>query len=264
MTSNAKSRLLAIHAWLVYAFLYGPIVILVLLSFNRSKYSSIWEGFSWKWYVALWNDRQMLECMRISLIVAGLATGIATAVGVLAALAMSRGKFKGQGATVALVYLPIVTPEIVVGAAMLTFFAVTRWGLGLSAIVIAHVAFSVSYVAIVVKARLAGFDQSLEEAAMDLGAGRLGTFFRVKLPLMMPGIVAAALLVFTLSIDDYVITSFVAGSASQTLPLLIASKIHVQNDLPKVNAAATVLLVLTIVLIVASQWLLSERKRKTT
>jgi spermidine/putrescine transport system permease protein len=264
MTSKAKSRLLAVHAWLVYAFLYGPIVILVLLSFNRSKYSSIWEGFSWKWYVALWNDRQMLECMRISLIVAGLATGIATAVGVLAALAMSRGKFRGQGATVALVYLPIVTPEIVVGAAMLTFFAVTQWGLGLSAIVIAHVAFSVSYVAIVVKARLAGFDLSLEEAAMDLGAGRLGTFFRVKLPLMMPGIVAAALLVFTLSIDDYVITSFVAGSESQTLPLLIASKIHVQNDLPKVNAAATVLLALTIVLIVASQWLLSERKRKTT
>jgi spermidine/putrescine transport system permease protein len=265
MTSKAKSRLLAIHAWLVYAFLYGPIVILVLLSFDRSKYSSIWEGFSWKWYVALWNDRQMLECMRISLIVAGLATGIATAVGVLAALAMSRGsRFRGHGATLSLLYLPIVTPEIVVGAAMLTFFAVSRWGLGLSAIVIAHVAFSVSYVAIVVKARLAGFDQSLEEAAMDLGAGRSGTFFRVKLPLMMPGVIAAALLVFTLSIDDYVITSFVAGSESQTLPLLIASKIHVQNDLPKVNAAATVLLALTIVLIVASQWLLSERKRKTT
>ena len=123
-----------------------------------------------------------------------------------------------------------------------------------------HVTFSISYVAIVVRARLAGFDRSLEEAAMDLGAGPLGTFWRVKLPLMLPGIIASALLVFTLSIDDYVITLFVAGPQSQTLPLLIASKLHVKNDLPLVNAAATVLLVVTIVLIVVSQWLLSERR----
>jgi spermidine/putrescine transport system permease protein len=254
-----SSRLLAIHAFAVYLFLYGPIAILVLFSFNRSKYVSVWEGFSFRWYAALWNDRAMQECMKMSLLVALAATVIATTVGVLAALAMSRGKFRGQRATLGLLYLPIITPEIVVGAALLTFFALTKWGFGLSSIVIAHVAFSVSYVAIVVKARLAGFDASLEEAAMDLGAGRWSTFFRVKLPLMMPGIIAAALLVFTLSIDDYVITSFVAGSESQTLPLLIAAKIHVKNDLPMVNAAATVLLAITIALIAVSQWLLRER-----
>src|SRR5206468_2099984 len=122
-----------------------------------------------------------------------IATGVATAIGVLAALALSR-KPRGGGVTAALLYLPIVTPEIVVGAALLTFFSITRWGLGLWAVVAAHVAFSVSYVAIVVRARLAGFDRSLEEAAMDLGAGPLATFWRVKLPLMTPGIVAAALL----------------------------------------------------------------------
>src|SRR5439155_14307209 len=126
---------------------------------------------------------------------------------------------------------------------------VSRWELSLLTIVIAHVAFSISYVAIVVRARLAGFDRSLEEAAMDLGAGRLGAFLRVKLPLMMPGVAAAALLVFTLSIDDYVITSFVAGPQSTTLPLLIASKVRVKSDLPVVNAAATVLPAFTLLLI---------------
>lgn len=260
-----SNRLLAIHAWLVYAFLYVPIAILVLFSFNRAKVVSVWEGFSLRWYVALWHDDAMRECMWNSLIVGGLATVIATAVGTLAALALSRpDKFRGKGATTSLLYLPIIIPEIVTGAALLTFFGFTQWHLSLATVVVAHVAFSVSYVAIVVKARLAGFDRSLEEAAMDLGANRLATFWRVKLPLMMPGVIAAALLVFTLSIDDYVITSFVAGSESQTLPLLIASKLHVKNDLPVVNAAATVLLLMTVVLIVIAQWLLSERKSATT
>ena len=256
------ARLLALHAWLVYLFLYGPIAVLVVFSFNRSALVSRWDGFSWRWYIALWNDRGMQDGIRTSLIVAGITTLIATAVGTLAALAMSRPQpLRGKAVTLGLLYLPIIIPEIVIGAALLTFFSVSKWQVGLDTIVIAHVAFSVSYVAIVVKARLAGFDPSLEEAAMDLGAGRLGTFFRVKLPLMMPGVVAAALLVFTLSIDDYVITSFVTGSQSQTLPLLIASKVRVKSDLPVVNAAATVLLLMTIVLIVTSQWLLSERKR---
>jgi spermidine/putrescine transport system permease protein len=211
--------------------------------------------------VTLWNDDAMQACMQNSLIVGALATLMATVIGTLAALAMSRpGSFRGKAATSAALYLPIIIPEIVVGAALLTFFSFTSWHLSLLTVVIAHVAFSVSYVAIVVKARLAGFDRSLEEAAMDLGAGKIGTFFRVKLPLMMPGIIAAALLVFTLSIDDYVITSFVAGSQSQTLPLLIASKLHVKNDLPVVNAAATILLLLTVALIVTSQWLLAEKK----
>ncbi len=257
---STKSRLLALHALAVYLFLYGPIAILVLFSFNRSKYVSSWEGFSLRWYVALWNDDAMQACIRNSLIVGALATVIAATIGTLAAVAMARGPFRGKAATTGTLYLPIVIPEIVVGAALLTFFSVTQWGLSLLTVVIAHVAFSVSYVAIVVRARLAGFDRSLEEAAMDLGAGRLSTFIRVKLPLMMPGVIAAALLVFTLSIDDYVITSFVAGSQSQTLPLLIASKLHVKNDLPVVNAAATVLLLATILLIVIAQWLLSERK----
>ncbi len=260
-TLSSKHRLLAIHAWLVYVFLYGPIAILVIFSFNRSDFISSWEGFSLRWYAALWNDDVMRECIVNSLIVGALATVIATTIGTLAALALSRRQpYRGKTATSALLYLPIIIPEIVLGVALLTFFAVTQWKLSLLTIVIAHVTFSISYVAIVVRARLAGFDASLEEAAMDLGAGRLGTFFRVKLPLMMPGVIAGALLVFTLSIDDYVITSFVAGPESTTLPLLIASKLHVKRDLPIVNAAATMLLLFTIVLIVISQTLLRDRR----
>ena len=255
-----KSRLLILHAWLVYAFLYGPIAILVLFSFNRSKNISTWEGFSWRWYAALWQADDMRECIANSLVIGCLATIIATIIGTLAALAMSSGHFRGKSATSALLYLPIIIPEIVIGAALLTFFSMAQWHLNLLTVLIAHVAFSVSYVAIVVRARLAGFDASLEEAAMDLGAGRFDTFLRVKLPLMMPGVIAAALLVFTLSIDDYVITSFVVGPQSTTLPLLIASKLRVKADLPIVNAAATVLLAFTIVLILAAQWLLREKR----
>src|SRR5437764_5033952 len=140
---NLSSRLLAAHAIATYLFLYGPIVILVLFSFSRSKYVSSWEGFSLRWYAALWQDEQMQECIRTSLVVGLVATVIATAAGTLAAVAMSRGKFRGAAATGALLYLPIITPEIVVGAALLTFFALTRWGLGLWAIVAAHVAFSI-------------------------------------------------------------------------------------------------------------------------
>jgi spermidine/putrescine transport system permease protein len=256
-----KHRFLAIHAWAVYLFLYGPIAILVAFSFNRSRNVSTWEGFSWRWYAALFEADDMRAAIATSLAVGALATGFATVFGTLAAMAMGRGEFRGKPATAALLYLPIIIPEIVLGAALLTFFAVARWHLSLWTIVIAHVMFSVSYVAIVVRARLAGFDRSLKEAAMDLGAGRLGTFGRVTLPLMMPGIVAGALLVFTLSIDDYVITSFVAGPESMTLPMLIASKVKLKSDLPVVNAAATLLLAFTIVLILVSQRLVGERRK---
>lgn len=256
------SRWLQVHSLLVYLFLYAPIVILVLFSFNSSKLISVWQGFSLRWYKALWNDDDMQECMKNSLIVAAAATIVATIIGTLAALALSRANSRFRSATNGLLYLPIILPEIVIGAATLTFFSTVHWPRSLWTITIAHVTFSISYVAIVVRARLAGFDKSLEEAAMDLGAGKLGTFWRVKLPLIMPGIVAAALLVFTLSIDDYVITSFVAGPQSQTLPLLIASKLHVKKDLPVVNAAATVLLLLTILLIAAAQWLTREKGKE--
>jgi spermidine/putrescine transport system permease protein len=257
MNRKASSRLLGIHTAAVYAFLYAPILILIIFSFNRSKQTAVWEGFTLQWYGELYHDALIRESVGNSLIVGGLATLIATVVGTLTALAMARYRFPGKAVTGGLIYLPIIIPEIVLGAALLTFFGVCHWQLGLDTVVLAHVTFSISYVAIVVRARLAGFDAALEDAAMDLGAGPWGTFWRVKLPLMMPGIIAGALLVFTISIDDYVITSFVAGSSSKTLPMVIYSMLKT-GVTPKVNAVSTLLIGVTVVLIAAAQWLLRE------
>jgi spermidine/putrescine transport system permease protein len=251
-------RLLAVHSALVYLFLYLPIAVLVVFSFNAARQTAVWDGVTLDWYRRLLEDEALLGSVRNSLTVAGLTTLVATVLGTLAALALGRYRFRGLRSTQALLMLPVIIPEIVLGAALVTFFGVARMRLSLTTVVIAHVVFSLSYVAIVVRARLAGLDPSLEEAARDLGAGPFETFRRVTLPLLLPGIVASALLVFTLSIDDYVITSFVAGVGATTLPLHIYSMLKV-GVTPEINAISTLLLAVTVALIVAAQRLLQER-----
>ena len=257
-------RLLAAHGALVYLFLYLPIAVLVVFSFNAARQTAVWGGVTLDWYRRLLDDASLLHAVRNSLEVAGWTTAAATVLGTLAALALGQvrlGGFqdlRGRGATQALLMLPVIIPEIVLGAALVTFFGAARMRLSLATVVIAHVVFSVSYVAIVVRARLAGLDPALEEAARDLGAGPFDTFRRVTLPLLLPGIAASALLVFTLSIDDYVITSFVAGVGATTLPLHIYSMLKV-GVTPEINAVSTLLLAVTIVLIVAAQRLLQRR-----
>jgi spermidine/putrescine transport system permease protein len=249
---KGRGWLLRTHTWLVYVFLYAPIAILVLFSFNRASQTAVWQGFTLEWYRSLAGNVLILTAVRNSLVVGAAATAIATLFGTFAALALGRYEFRGKGLTRNLLYLPIIIPEIVVGAALVTFFGVVGQRLSLTTVVIAHVVFSVSYVAIVVRARLSGFDRSLEEAALDLGARPVQTFWRVTLPLILPGIVSGALLVFTVSIDDYVITSFVAGVGATTLPLQIYSMLKV-GVTPEVNAVSTLLLVLTILLITVAQ-----------
>lgn len=244
--------LLRAHAFLVYVFLYAPIAILVLFSFNRTSQTAVWQGFTLEWYRSLLHDDLILAAVRNSLIVGAATTAIATVLGTMVALALGRYAFRGEGATKNLLYLPVIIPEIVIGAALVTFFGVARLRLSLTTVVIAHVVFSVSYVAIVVRARLSGFDRSLEEAALDLGARPFQTFVRVTLPLILPGVVSGALLAFTVSIDDYVITSFVAGVGATTLPLQIYSMLKV-GVTPEVNAVSTLLLAVTVVLIVVAQ-----------
>lgn len=248
---------MAAHTWVVYFFLYAPILILIVLSFNAGRHATVWEGFSFRWYTKLIENKQLLKAVQNSLLVAGVTTVLSTTIGTLAALALGRFAFRGKGITQAALFLPIVIPEIVLGAALVTFFGAVQLRLSIWTVIVAHVAFSISYVAIVVRARLSGFDRSLEEAAMDLGAGPVETFFRVTLPLILPGIVAGALLVFTISIDDYVITSFVAGVGATTLPMQIYSMIKV-GVTPEVNAVSTLLLLLTILMIVAAQRLQQE------
>ena len=250
-------RWLAVHTAVVYLFLYAPIAVLVVFSFNAARQTAMWDGFTLDWYEKLLGNAVLLRSVRNSLLVAGITTAVATVLGTLAALALGRYDFRGKRGTRALLYLPVIIPEVVLGAALLTFFGVVEIRLSLWTVVIAHVVFSVSYVAIVVRARLSGLDPSLEEAARDLGAGPFETFRRVTLPLILPGIAASALLVFTLSIDDYVVTSFVAGVGSTTLPLHIYSMLKV-GVTPEVNAVSTLLLAVTVVLIVLAHRLLQS------
>lgn len=247
-------RLLAAHTLFVYLFLYLPIAVLVVFSFNAARQTAIWEGFTFDWYRRLADDERLLRSVRNSLVVGGITTVISTLLGTLAALALARS-FRGRRSTEVVLFLPVILPEVVLGAALLTFFGAVEMRLSLWTVVVAHVVFCVSYVAIVVRARLAGLDPALEEAARDLGAGPFETFRRVTLPLILPGVIASALLVFTLSIDDYVVTSFVAGVGATTLPLHIYSMLKL-GVTPEVNAVSTLLLAVTMVLIVAAHRLL--------
>jgi len=261
-SGGAGRALLAAHTLLVYLFLYGPIAVLAVFSFNAGRQTAIWEGFTLDWYRRLLADDRLLAAAGNSLLVAAVATVAATILGTAAALALARqgARFRGRRATQALLYLPVILPEVVLGAALLTFFGIARLRLSLGTVIVAHIVFSLSYVVIVVRARLAGLDPALAEAARDLGAGPWETFSRVTLPLALPGIAAAALLVFTLSIDDYVITSFVAGVGATTLPLHIYSMLKV-GVTPEVNAVSTLLLAVTVIPILLAHRLLQGGSR---
>jgi spermidine/putrescine transport system permease protein len=259
MSRDRISRMiLGFESILVYVFLYAPIAILIIFSFNSSRYA-LWEGFTWDWYKILARDQLILRAIKNSLIVGFAATIVSVIIGTLAALGMQRFRFKGKKAIDGLFYLPVIVPEIVMAASLVIFFGFIRFTLGMTTVILAHIAFCVSYVIIVVRARLEGFDRTLEEAAMDLGANEMQTFFRITLPLIAPGILSGALLAFTLSIDDYVITSFVAGVGSTTLPLQIYSMVKTKVT-PEINAVSTLLLVPTIILIVLADRLQREKK----
>jgi spermidine/putrescine transport system permease protein len=234
-----------------FAFLYAPILILVIFSFNSSRFVSTWEGFSLRWYRELFNNAAMGAALRNSLIVAGASTAMSTVFGTMVALAMERHRFPGKTAFDALLYLPIIIPDIAMAVMLLLFFVMARFGLSLFTIIISHVAFNISFVAVVVRARLVGFDRSLEEAAQDLGANELRTFWHVTLPLLMPGILGGALLAFTLSLDDFVITFFTSGVGSTTLPLRIYSMVKL-GVTPEINAVSTLLLAASMCLVLLS------------
>ena len=235
----------------VYLFLYAPILVLAALSFNASRLSATWGGVTLSWYVKAATNPAVLSSLRNSLLVAVAATAISSVCGTAAALALHRHRFRRRGAIDASMMLPTVVPEIVLAASLLLLFASLGLRLGFLTVILAHVGFTVSYTFLVVKARIAGFDRSLEEAATDLGASATQTFLLVTLPSIAPAVLAGALLAFALSIDDYVVTSFVAGVGSTTLPLQIYSMVK-SGVSPEINALSTVLLVATGLLLVAA------------
>ena len=238
---------------LVYLFLYMPILAVVVFSFNSGEQISVWEGFTFGWYARLFEDAALWRACRNNLMVAGVATVIATLIGTAAALAIERHRFRFRTTLVRVLYLPIIIPDIVLAIALLTFYVQVRVPLGLITVIIAHGVFNIAYVTIVVRARLQGYDNTLEEAARDLGANEWQTFWRITLPLIAPGIIGGALLAFTLSIDDFVITFFTAGVGYTTLSVHIYSLLKF-GITPKINAISTMLLANSIVFILLFLW----------
>ena len=247
MGSRLPRWILAV-SFLVYGFLHIPILVLVVFSFNDSKFSVDWSGFTLGWYHRLFERPDILRGLKASLIVGGVSTVLSAVLGTLIALALARHRFRGRTALEGFLYVPIVTPEIVVGISLLILFALVKIPLGLTTIIIAHVAFCLSFVVIVVLARLEGMDRTLEEASMILGADEITTFWKVTVPQLWPGILSGALLAFTMSFDDFVITSFVSGSGSSTLPIVVYGMVR-RNVEPSINAISTIILVVTAILI---------------
>lgn len=230
----------------VYAFLYVPLAIVVAYSFNDSRLNAEWVGFTWHWYQVLLNDEDMLIAAGNSLFIALVSSLIATMLGTMAGIAMHRYNLR---LLTFMVLTPVAMPEILLGVSLLLFFIqVLNLTLGMLSIVLAHITFSIGFVAIIVRARLAGMDESIFEAARDLGASPWQTFRHVTFPLILPGVIAGGLMAFTLSIDDFVITFFTAGVGVQTLPLRIYSMIKIAVT-PEVNAVSTLLMLLTLAMI---------------
>lgn len=246
-----STRLLTWYAVGIFLFLYLPIFILIVYSFNANKVVGVWDGFSLRWYDELLHDRAIGSALENSLWVATWSTIISVIMGTLAALVLERYRFRGRTTFDAVLYLPIIIPDIVMALSTLLFFVMVGIALSRYTILLAHVAFNISFVAVIVRARLASMDSSLEEAAADLGANEWNTFRRVTLPLLLPGIIAGALLAFTLSLDDFVITFFVSGPGSTTLPVRVYSMIKF-GVTPEVNAISTLMLIGSTILVIIS------------
>ena len=266
MNRKSKTKLKAVFSrifcFAVYLFLFLPISVVIANSFNAttSKPYLSWKGFTFNWYVKLFENNALLTSFGNTLIIAVVSTVLATAIGTLGAVGMYRYKFRGKGIIDGLLYIPVVIPEIVLGISLLTIFSAVNVPRGMLTLILAHVSFCVPYVIFNVRARLSGYDSSIEEASMDLGANRIRTFFEVTLPVLWPGITGGALLSFTLSIDDVIISYFVNGQ-TKTYPLRVMESIK-SGVAPDVNALSALILIGTILLAVIPQsGILSKRKQ---
>ncbi len=252
--SVTKSNSVALlYLVLVYAFLYIPILVLMLLSLNKSGLPTVWSGATLDWYAALFRSTAILSAARNTLIVATLSTILATVIGTLLAMGVERGK-RLSNSMEALLFAQMIIPDIVLAIALLSFFTLLKFTLGLHSIIISHTVFNIAFVCAVVRTRLKHFDSAVVEASYDLGAGVLTTFRRITLPIILPGVLAAALLAFTLSVDEFIIAYFTAGAgqASTTLPMQIYSMIRF-GVTPEINAMATIVMLFSFTLLFFSQ-----------
>jgi putrescine transport system permease protein len=266
MTRNSK--FLSISSLLGFIFLYAPILSLIIYSFNKSKLVTVWGGWSVKWYVELFSNQQIIDAALVSLNVAFITATLSVILGVLAGYVLSRmGKFPGKLIVSGWISAPLIMPEVITGLSLLLLFVslenLIGWpaGRGTTTIIIAHTTFCMAYVAVIVQSRLSQMDDSLEEAAMDLGAKPHSLFFLVTLPIISPAIISGWLLAFTMSLDDLVIASFVSGPGNSTLPMVIFSKIRLGVS-PEVNALATIMILIVAIGVVAAMW--QMRKKENT
>jgi spermidine/putrescine transport system permease protein len=236
------------YAGLFYIFLYAPIIVLVVFSFNASRFPTNWTGFTFDWYIKLFGNRLIGAALKNTLIVSIISTIVSTILGTMIAVAIERYRFRKKVAVNALLFLPVIIPDIAMAIMLLAFFVLIKMPLGLSTIIIAHVAFNISFVAIIVRARMASIGFTLEEAAGDLYANEWQAFWRVTFPLLVPGILGGALFAFTLSLDDYVISNFTSGPGSTTLPIRIVGMIR-RNITPEINAVSTLMLLASMLLV---------------
>ena len=267
MTRRRSTTLLTVLVF-GFAFLYGPILSLIVYSFNKSDVVSVWTGFSTKWYGELLQNEQILEAAWLSLRIGVITALIAVVGGALGGLALARhGPFRGRTLFTGLVTGPLVMPDVIIGLSLLLMFVTLQEGLGwpqgrgMNTIVIAHATFCIAYVTVIVRSRLAGVDQSLEEAALDLGARPVKVFFTVTLPMIAPALIAGGLLSFTLSLDDLVIASFVSGPGASTLPMVIFSKVRLGVS-PMINALATIIVALVTVAVIVTGVVMNRAEKR--
>lgn len=251
MTPRARA-LDATALTLGFAFLYLPIVILVVFSFNASQLVTVWGGFSTRWYAAIWSNRQLLDSLWLSLGLAFASAAAATVLGMLAALALARHpRFRGRTLFAGMVYAPIVMPEVITGLSLLLLFVSLNLDRGFWTVTIAHATFTMGFVAVIVQSRLSTFDCLLEDAAADLGAPPTTVFFRVTLPIIFPAVLAGFLLAFTLSIDDLIIASFTTGPGASTLPMRVYSQVRL-GVTPEINAICTLMIAAVTIAVIAA------------
>ena len=235
-----------------FAFLYLPILLLVVYSFNDSRLVAVWGGFSTRWYVELWHNQALIDAAWVTLRVAFVSASLATVLGTLAAISLVRmGRFRGRTLFSGMVYAPLVMPEVILGLSLLLLFVAVDLDRGFWTVMLAHATFSMCFVAVIVQSRLIGFDRSLEEAAMDLGASPVRTFLSVTLPMIFPAIAAGWMLAFTLSLDDLVIASFTTGPGATTLPMRIYSQVRL-GVTPEINAVSTIFIGFVALLVIAA------------
>jgi putrescine transport system permease protein len=259
------SRFNLISLTLGFAFLYLPIVLLVVYSFNDSRLVAVWGGFSTRWYAEIWQNTALLDAAWVTLRVAFVSATAATILGTLAAITLVRmGRFRGRLLFSGMVYAPLVMPEVILGLSLLLLFVAVELERGFWTVTLAHTTFTMCFVAVVVQSRLIAFDRSLEEAAMDLGATPFRTFFSVTLPLIFPAVAAGWILAFTLSLDDLVIASFTTGPGATTLPMRIYSQVRL-GVTPEINAVSTIFIAFVALLVIAAslamKWQQAARRR---